>query len=491
MTKISLIKKDVLNDLPPESDNDLLDQICQRVENSHLKIVILDDDPTGTQTIHGLPVLTTWDVDTLKNELLAPENAFFILTNSRGLTQAAAVNLARQIGSNLRYVSKATGIELSVISRSDSTLRGHFPLEVDAFASVFEDKSLPYLICPFFLEGGRYTIDDIHYVAEGEKLVPASQTPFAGDAAFGFSHSNLCKWIEEKTKGDIKADQVIPVSINDIRHGGPEKVTQVLLSVPNNSACIVNAVSYRDIEVLVTGLLDALAQGKDFLYRTAASFVRVRLGIKPKQSYLTKIDLLSDFSSDLSGESAKEMNGNPSYGNEGNGGLFIVGSYVPKTTAQVSALLDQTDIFPIIINVDHLLDPVSREHEIKGAQSKLNETLAKGLDTLIYTSRDLVVGDDPDASLKIGQAVSSSLIKLVKGLKHQPRYLVAKGGITSSDVATKGLNIKRAMVIGQALPGVPVWKTGPESKYPGMSYMIFPGNVGDDTALVQILQKLI
>lgn len=482
MSEINLKMQETLSELPLEYEKNLMGRISEQVEKSQTKVVILDDDPTGTQTIHGLPVLTTWDVDSLINELTAPDNAVFILTNSRGLIQSNAVHLAKQIGVNLKRASEATGINFSIISRSDSTLRGHFPQEVDAVADVLEEKNLPYLICPFFLEGGRYTIDDIHYVAEGESLVPAAQTAFAKDATFGFNQSNLCKWVEEKTKGKIKDDQVISVSIHDIRIGGPQKVTKILLSVPDKGACIINAASYKDIEVVVSGLLSARAKGKHFLYRTAASFVRVRVGISPKQSLLTKNDLVSDVSSDPTSDGSSKQK---------KGGLFIVGSYVPKTTAQVNALMDQTDIFPVRIDVGHLLDPLSMEKEIRKVQAKVNSSLEKGKDTLIYTSRDLVAGKDPDDSLKIGQSVSSSLIHIVKGLNHQPRYLVAKGGITSSDIATQGLNIKRAVVMGQALPGVPVWKTGPESKYPGMSYIIFPGNVGDDNALVKIQQKLI
>lgn len=474
MSETKFKKQETLNALPREWEQDLLPKIREWVDKSKTKIVILDDDPTGTQTIHGLPVLTIWDVDSLKKELISSYNAFFILTNSRGLTQFEAINLAGEISLNLKLASTSTGVNLSVISRSDSTLRGHFPHEVDAVADVLENNNLPYLICPFFLEGGRYTINDIHYVEEGTSLVPASQTAFARDATFGFNNSNLCRWVEEKTAGKILAEQVVSISINDIRKEGPKKITQILLNVPDNGACIVNAASYKDIEVIAAGLLDARSKGRHFLYRTAASFVRVRVGIIPKQKFLTKKDLVFDHNSGRS-----------------SGGLFIVGSYVPKTTAQVNALLNETDISPIKINVDNLLDPLCCEKEMEMAQAKANLSLEQGKDTLIYTSRDLVLGNDPDASLKIGQAVSSGLINIVKGLNHQPRYLVAKGGITSSDVATMGLNIKRALVMGQALPGVPVWKTGMESKYPGMSYIIFPGNVGDDTALVQIQQKLI
>ncbi len=168
----------------------------------------------------------------------------------------------------------------------------------------------------------------------------------------------------------------------------------------------------------------------------------------------------------------------------------MVGSYVPKTTAQVKALMEQTRIHPIEIHVDRLLDSTQAEGEIETITGQVNESLNSGQDTLVYTSRSLVTGTDAKSSLDIGQMVSNSLIHIVRSLDQAPRYLVAKGGITSSDVATKGLEVKRAMVQGQVLPGVPVWKLGDESRYPGMSYIIFPGNVGDNNALAQIQTTL-
>ncbi len=437
MSDIILNKEAFFKALPDEWPGNPFPFVKDKVNQSHTKIVILDDDPTGTQTVHGLPVLTSWDIDILKEELKAEENAFFILTNSRALTRPDACRLAREIGLNLKLASETTGIRISLISRSDSTLRGHFPHEVDEMARTMGEEDLPYLIFPFFLEGGRFTINDTHFVEEEDKLIPAAQTSYAKDATFGFVHSNLCRWVEEKTNGKIVAENVISISIEDIRKGGPDKVIKKLLAVPYKGACIVNAVSYKDVEIFTDGLLKARYRGKRFLYRTAASFVRVRTGTEPMDTLLSRKELVSD---------------------ENTGGLFIVGSYVPKTTAQVEMLIQNTGIYPLEIRVDKLLSPGFQEKEIANTIRKMNTALTQGKDTLVYTSRNLVLGDDPEKSLKIGQTVSSSLIKIIRGLSCTPRYLVAKGGITSSDVATKGIGVKKAMVSGQALPGVPVWK---------------------------------
>jgi uncharacterized protein YgbK (DUF1537 family) len=86
--------------------------------------------------------------------------------------------------------------------------------------------------------------------------------------------------------------------------------------------------------------------------------------------------------------------------------------------------------------------------------------------------------------------VSDALISLVQHLAVAPRYLIAKGGITSSDIATQGLGVRRALVLGQALPGVPVWQLGVEARFPGLGYVVFPGNVGADTALAELIAAL-
>lgn len=458
-----------LDTLPPEWQENLLPRIQQELGQSTYKVVVLDDDPTGTQTVRDIPVLTTWSVAALEEELSGDFPAFFILTNSRSLTEGAACDLAREIGENLYRASQKSGVRVVVISRSDSTLRGHFPSEVDASAQALTKDQLPYLIVPFFLEGGRYTLNDIHYVKELDSLVPASMTPFAKDAAFGFANSNLKNYIEEKTGGKIKAETVISVSLQDIRVGGPDQVADIFRSVPKGSACFVNAASYRDMEVVVSALIKVENEGYEFLYRTAASFVRSRIGLDAGDGLLAGDRLVS-----------------PS----DNGGLFVIGSYVPKTTSQVSALFDLTDVAAIEVQVDELLDESRRAAEIKRVVSLTNQTLGSGADAAIYTSRSLVSGSDAASSLEIGRIVSESLVEIVSSITRQPRYLVAKGGITSSDIATKALGIKRAMVIGQALPGVPAWRCGEETRYPGMTYIVFPGNVGEDDALAQIVKKI-
>ncbi|UCD30616.1 MAG: hypothetical protein JSV03_01965 [Planctomycetota bacterium] len=461
-------KKDLLASLPAEWPQDLLPQIQEQIKTNQVKVVVLDDDPTGTQTVHGVGVLTTWSVDTLAAELADPDPVFYLLTNSRSLPLAEAEKLNVEIGRNLASASQQIGRDFAVVSRSDSTLRGHFPEEVQALADSVAQDFDAWLVIPFFLEGGRYTIGDVHYVAEDESLVPAGQTEFARDAAFGYQASDLREWVLEKTRGRVSAEAVSSISLEDIRRGDPQTVADRLSKLAQGSVCVVNAVSYRDLEVFTLGLLIAEAQRRRFLYRTAASFVRVRAGITPR-ALLTRSDL------GLSASGA---------------GLFIVGSHVPRTTRQLNALLDHPSISSVEVNVESLLSDARRSDEIDNAVKQIDQHLLAGRDTVVFTSRELITGTDAEGSLSFGQSISSGLVAIVRGIATRPRYLVAKGGITSSDIATDGLGVRRALVRGQILPGVPLWELGSESRHPGMAYIVFPGNVGDTEALVEIATTL-
>ncbi|MGY8718043.1 MAG: nucleotide-binding domain containing protein, partial [Verrucomicrobiia bacterium] len=200
---------------------------------------------------------------------------------------------------------------------------------------------------------------------------------------------------------------------------------------------------------------------------TAASYVCARVGQRPPPL--------------LTGEQISD--------NQGQGGLTIVGSHVPKTTAQLNQVKLQHNVDCIELNVADLLDGKTRDAAVATAIAATNAALARGGDTVVHTSRKLIRSSDDTTNLSISSEVSRALIEVVQNLAQRPRYLIAKGGITSSDTATEGLGVKRAIVQGQILPGVPVWTLGPETKFPGLSYVIFPGNVGDDNAVAEAISK--
>ncbi|KAL4766581.1 uncharacterized protein BDW70DRAFT_165635 [Aspergillus foveolatus] len=473
-----------LNTLPPEYSADTLSQIATYLFSTSThprRLVVLDDDPTGTQTCHDISVLTVWDIHTLVAEFSTNSAGFFILTNSRALPPDEAELLIREICQNVLTAALETGLSresLDIVLRGDSTLRGHFPLEVDVAQSVFYSVSdgnataPTWVLAPFFFQGGRYTINDVHYVLEGEDLVPAGQTQFARDATFGYKSSNLRDYILEKAPGRFTAEQIHSVTLNDIRTGGPEGVRDRLLSFPAGGIVIANAAAESDMHVFVMGLLLAEAKGLRYIYRTGAAFVSTRLGI-PHKPPITKAELQLP--------SPRQT-----------GGLVLAGSYVPKTTAQLKVLIERRgDLLSVIeMRVEDLIE--SKEKAAEVIQSAITQTesyLNAGKDTLVMTSRALVKGDDEISSLKIGSRVAEALVGVLEGIEVRPRYVIAKGGITSSDAATKGLRMKRALIVGQAAAGVPLWRCYEEtSRHRGVPFVVFPGNVGGESTLYELVE---
>jgi len=457
-----------LENLPPEWQEDLLPSIRQLFQASHTKIVILDDDPTGNQTVFNIPVLTEWSVEALRLELENELPAFFILTNSRSFVAAEAEQIGAEIGRNLAEASQLSGRMLAIVSRGDSTLRGHFPGEVNSLAGGLGTDFDAWLLMPALIDAGRYTLGDTHYVVEGEWLVPAGSTVYAQDGTFGYEFSNLKSWVEEKSKGQISAESVVSISIDDIRLGGPQKIFQILIAVPHGSVVIANAASRRDFEVVVMGLLQAEAFGRRYIYRTTATFVPIRFGLAP-YPLLEPQDMIMPVAG---------------------GGLLLIGSYVPKTSQQLNVLFEREAITRLEVNANNLLDKNKRPGEIRSIADRADRALERSQDTVIYTSRDLILTDDPERNLEIGHLISSGLIEILRLIQIRPRYLLAKGGITSHDVATKGMGVKRAMVLGQICQGISVWQLGPETRYKDLAYIVFPGNVGTAETLADVVQKL-
>ncbi len=461
-----MILSEIQKQLPAESPHSLQPEILQELLNSNNTLVVLDDDPTGTQTVSNVLVLTKWDLGLLKSVFNKKIPVVFLLTNSRSLNEEATKKLHADITKDLYTASQEAKRDIEIISRSDSTLRGHFALEVETIIQNWGKVIDFTLFMPFFLEGGRYTIHGQHYVQEGEKLIVAHETPFANDPVFAFKESFLPNYIEEKTHGRIRAGQVVHASIELIRNGGVAAVMDLFSTAEKGGICIADALTDRDAEVVAMAIAKLRAQGRTILARTAASYVRARSGIA-KRALLSAEELRSD----------------------GLGGLVIVGSHVPKTTKQFHALLEKhpyLDKIEISVN-DALL---RKEETIQKAILEVNAALSEDRDVVFYTSRELIKASTDIENLNISALVSDCLVRVVQSLQQKPRFIIAKGGITSSDIATEGLNVSEATVIGSILPGVPVWKIGESSKFPNMPYVIFPGNVGSDHALAEAVTIL-
>ncbi|MDE8668589.1 four-carbon acid sugar kinase family protein [Pseudarthrobacter sp. H3Y2-7] len=466
-------------------------------------LVVLDDDPTGTQSVADLPVLTRWDVEDFIWAFGQSKPAVYVLTNTRSLDPAEAAARNEEVVRNA-LAAAGSGLRLGFVSRSDSTLRGHYPLEPDVIAATVAEVSGEatdgVVLVPAFPDAGRVTIGGVHYTrgtgAETGTLIPAAETEFAKDASFGYKNSELAKYVEEKSKGRFAAESVIVLDLNIIRAGAASAgtaanpdgdpavsagisahaIADAVAPATNSTPIVADIVTENDLRVLSLGLEEAERRGKKLLYRVGPPFGRARIG--------------QDIRTELSGAEAYAGN-TPSEA----GGLIVVGSHVGVTTRQLKALTEQHRAARTVeIDVEKLL---AAETEA-AADSYLDQTVNTVVDALhsgdviVHTSRLLIKTDDAAESLRIARTVSAAVVAVVnRTLKtFPPRFVIAKGGITSSDVAAHGLEIRHAIVRGPMLPGiVSLWEPvdGPAK---GIPYIVFAGNVGDDQSLADVTRKL-
>lgn len=451
-----------LDQLPPLWPEDgLRAEIHRRREASGACVVAFDDDPTGTQTVAGVRVLNRPRAEDLHQALRSGDPAFYLLTNSRGLTQAEAVSMVRSLAADLTSAARQVGRPVLIVSRSDSTLRGHFPAEIDALSDGLGSRP-PVLLIPFFAEGGRVTVDDVHWVQEGDRLVPAAQTAFARDPIFGYRSSRLPQWVEEKSSGRVRASDVACLSIPALRREGPQAAQRWLEGLRPGQVGVVNAAHDRDLEVLAVAVHQV--GGTRFIFRSAASWVKILAGLP---------------------DPLRVKPGGLAPSGVG-GGLTVVGSVVPRTDAQLALLRQVPGLGWIELSTALVLEAKTRGPEIARVADAVRDAWARWLDAVVYTSRAPAAPHD----LHAGRQVSAALVDVVRALPFAPRYLLAKGGITASDLATEALGMRTARVLGPILPGVPVWEMGAETRWPSMPLIVFPGNVGEPDALARLVEGL-
>lgn len=475
MRKVKTISADILNTFPAVEVRAVDALLKEEVKKNRKKIVVLDDDPTGVQTVHDISVYTHWDKKSIEEGFRENNRLFYILTNSRGLTALQTEKVHREIAAVISQVSKETGKDFIMMSRSDSTLRGHYPLEPLLLKEVAEAemgiKIDGEILCPFFKEGGRYTIDSIHYVKNQDLLVPVGKTEFAADKTFGYASSDLRDYVEEKTKGLYKAESVISIDLKDLRSLNFEKLEQQLMDVRDFNKLIVNAVDYVDIKIFCIALFRAMGRGKRYLFRTGAALVK-EMGAVTDQPLLTRKQMIK-----------RET---------GNGGVVIIGSHTQKTTRQLEELKRLEGVVCVEFNSDLVLNEKQLKEETERAGRQIEGIISEGKTAAAYTRRSVltVEGETKEEALNRSVQISEAVQSLVGSLTVVPNFVIAKGGITSSDIGTRALRVRRANVMGQILPGIPVWLTGGESKFPDVPYVIFPGNVGEDGTLREAVKLL-
>ncbi|MDZ8110425.1 MAG: four-carbon acid sugar kinase family protein [Nostoc sp. DedQUE12a] len=432
------------------------------------KIIVLDDDPTGSQTVHSCLLLMHWDVDTLRSGLQDDSPIFFVLTNTRSLTPESAASVTKEVCQNLKIALQAEGIDdFLIVSRSDSTLRGHYPIETDAIAQELGPFDAHFLV-PAFFEGGRITRDSVHYLIIDGVSTPVHETEFARDSVFSYHHSYLPKYVEEKTQGQIHAEAVERFLLADIRAGSLER----LLKLSNNQCAVVDGETQADLNRFALDILTAASQGKRFLFRSAASILTALAALPPQP---------------IAAENMAQ------YVRQGKPGAVIVGSHVKKTTQQLEALLQVEGTVGIEVDVARLLDNQTNQSavllgEIQESTRLIHEA---GKTPVVYTSRQELSFQDVKTRLDFGAKVSALLMDIVRSLPSDIGFLISKGGITSNDVLSTGLALTSARLLGQILPGCSMVLTpSNHPQFPDLPVVLFPGNVGDADALGTIFQRL-
>ena len=441
-------------------------------------LVVLDDDPTGTQSVADLPVVTGWSVEDLTWALSTGAPAVYVMTNSRSLDPADAERVNAEVVTNALAAAGRAGARVAFVSRSDSTLRGHYPLEPATIADLLERAGTRVdgiILSPAFPDAGRVTVHGTHYAGGPDAgFVPVGRTEFAGDRTFGYSASFLPAWVEEKTAGAVSAADVAVIDLATLRTD-EDAVVAALSAARNRAPIAVDCMEENDLLLLARALQRAEDAGATFVYRVGPPFVRARIGQAPRAPLSAAEARPADFAPD----------------SDAAGGLVVVGSHVGLTGRQVDALRAATATPEVVLDVPAVLDPARRAAHVLAVAERAAGALRSG-NVVVRRGGAFVAGRDAEESLDFARRVSAAVVEVVQRIvaARCPRFVIAKGGITSSDVAGRGLGINRALVRGPMLPGiVSLWEPqdGPAA---GVPYIVFAGNVGDDDSLARVVATL-
>ena len=439
------------------------------------RFVVLDDDPTGSQCVHDVDVLL--DTDAALDEALAdPGSTAFVLTNTRSMGVADAVEETERAAAAAARVRRQLRAPVDLVSRGDSTLRGHVMAELDALGRAQHQVTGrgydAVVVVPAYPEAGRFTIDDVHYAVVGGQLIPVGESEFSKDATFGYAASNLRDYLVEKSSGSLARDDVASVSLELIRSEGPDGVAAELARLRDGAFVVVNAADSADLDVVALAMAELTATGMTFGCRCGPAFVPSLVGI-PRRGVLGADELRSP-----AGRAAH--------------GLVVVGSHVGLTTRQVTAAQARGGLVSIELDVGLVESPGELSEHIDRLVGEISEGLTT-TNVLLYTSRALRRVEDPVESLAISRRVSTAVTDVVRrSLSARPAWVVAKGGITSHDVAARGLGMRRGRILGQLLPGM-ISVFSPVEAHAdavGMPYVVFAGNVGDEQTLADVIDVL-
>ena len=446
-----------------------------------MKIIVFDDDPTGSQTVHDCLLLLKWDYQTLLKGLRSPSKLLFILCNTRSLSEDEASKKLNEICNSLMNVIKSENFSLNnfiFVSRGDSTLRGHNFLEPQVINKNFGPFDATFHI-PAFIEGGRLTINGRHFVND----IPAHKTIFARDKIFGYETNNLKDLLYKKSASKIKLDDIKNINLSDLNILESNSKNQIFLKIKNfsnNIQIIVDVGNYLHLNKFCFAI-NKLQTEKKFLFRTAASFISAisRIGENSKNNiYYSKLRRKD--------ENQKYMRG-----------LIVVGSYVDISTIQLNNLLKSPSFKPIEINVEEfrkLFNLRDKEEVITILKNKLiyqvRELLEQNFTPVIFTSRKLISFKDKCEEFKFSNALALFMAQIINEVKHEIGYLVSKGGITSNTILSEGFNVDSVYLEGQIITGISVLNVILPKIKGFIPVITFPGNIGAPDTLYEVVNIL-
>ncbi len=424
--------------------------LSERIDVDPRRVVVIDDDPTGTQTVSGVDVILEPGRAAYERFFAGSARSIYVLSNSRALDRPHAIRLVRTIARELREAAAAAGRSVAIVLRGDSTLRGHVFAEVDAVGAA----PCVTLLAPALPEAGRTTVDGIQWLAlPGERRIPVADTEFANDPTFGYRSLTIAAWVAEVGCG--RSTVVVPLEA--IRSVGPAAIRDALLSAPDGTVVVPEAESRQDLVIAAIGLLEAEALGRAVVVRSAGTFAAIRAGLDPHP-----IDGV-----------AVAPPGRV---------LTVCGSHTAATTSQLLRLAEASGAAPREVAADAA---AGRREDRVAAVADLTAVVRSDLlrdgSAIIATPRANVSGD---AFTSVGAPLMQMLVEVVTAVRSDLDGVISKGGITSAEVARRGLGASRARVCGQLAPGVALWDVPSVGRH--VPCAIVPGNVGGPETLVDI-----
>ncbi len=443
-----------------------------------MKIIVFDDDPTGSQTVHDCLLLLKWDCQTLLKGIRSPSKLLFILCNTRSLNEKEAIKRLNEICINLITVINNEGYLLEdfiFISRGDSTLRGHNFLEPNVINKNLGPFDATFHI-PAFIEGGRFTINGGHFIED----IPVHKTIFAKDKIFGYETNNIKELLHKKSKSKIKLEEIKTLNLSELEmleFAENNKIFIKIKNFKNNVQVIVDAKNYLHLDKFCL-LVSKLKSDKKFLFRTAASFI----------SAFSKVGFNTKNNIYYSGLRRKDNNNNYMKG------IIVVGSHVDISTMQLLHLLKTSSCKPVEINVDKFFNFLKLKNNNSSIQDfkyqlveQIKDILEKEFTPVLYTSRKVIAFREKCEEFSFNKDLAIFIAQIVKELKHDIGYLVSKGGITSNTILSEGFNIDSAYLEGQIMTGISLLSVNIPEINTCIPFITFPGNIGETNSLEKIL----